>query len=136
MVCASPLGGRQRLYCAVDCRKLAARAAWLEKVYGLTLDDYSAILAYQGGACGICRRPPKRGKSLAVDHSHDDGQRGAVRGLLCFFCNRRVLGARNAEVLIATAKYVQNPPAIEALGRTVLAPGRPRKARRPRKRPR
>lgn len=52
--------------------------------YGMTLADYDAMLARQGGGCAICGRAPVEGKPLHVDHSHDTG---AVRGLLCFRCN-------------------------------------------------
>lgn len=130
--CGGELTGQRRKWCTDGCAKDAARAAWLTTVYGLTVEDYDRILAQQGGACGICRKFPKPGKRLAVDHDH---QTGFVRGLLCFLCNRRVLGARSAAVLIRTAAYVQEPPARAALGRDVIAPGRPAKKRRQRKRP-
>lgn len=132
--CGQLLSGRQRRFCSPGCRSLAARSRWLAQVYGLSVADYNTILEYQQGRCGICRKPPKAGRSLAVDHAHEDGQRGTVRGLLCFFCNKRVLGARSAEVLVKTAEYVTCPPAVVALGRVVVAPGRPKKPRRRRKR--
>jgi hypothetical protein len=49
--------------------------------YGLSLDDYHAILARQGNACAICRKPNAR---LCIDHCHATGK---VRGLLCSKCN-------------------------------------------------
>jgi hypothetical protein len=45
-------------------------------------------------------------------------------------CNKRVLGARSAEVLIKTAAYVTDPPARRVLGDRVAA-GRPPKKRKP-----
>lgn len=62
---------------------LYGRARKLSK-YGLTIDDYDRMFAAQSGACNICRKPPKQGKSLHVDHCHDTGR---IRGLLCFRCN-------------------------------------------------
>jgi hypothetical protein len=59
------------------------RARCLRK-YGMTIADYDRLLAKQHGACAICRRPPKSGKPLNVDHCHTTG---VVRGLLCFRCN-------------------------------------------------
>lgn len=56
--------------------------------YGLTVEDYQAMLAKQQGLCAICRRPPNGGKHsglLVVDHDHDTNK---VRGLLCDPCNR------------------------------------------------
>ncbi len=49
--------------------------------YGLSLQDYRAMLERQGKVCGICKTP---GKPLCVDHSHATGK---VRGLLCRDCN-------------------------------------------------
>jgi len=49
--------------------------------YGLTLQDYRAILERQGNACGICKAPAK---PLCIDHCHATGK---VRGFLCRECN-------------------------------------------------
>ena len=57
------------------------RARWLRR-YGLSLADYDAMLARQGGVCGICKR--QSGIRLCVDHCHATGR---VRGLLCRSCN-------------------------------------------------
>jgi len=50
--------------------------------YGLSDDNYNAILARQHGACGICKRS---GRVLCVDHCHATDK---VRGLLCHNCNK------------------------------------------------
>lgn len=128
--CGSDLVGQQRKWCGPDCSANAARAARLRAIFDISPDEYDQILDYQDGRCAICRRLPKPGKRLAVDHDH---QTGFIRGLLCFMCNRRVLGARSAETLIKTAAYVTDPPARHALGRDVVAPGRPAKKRKPRR---
>lgn len=54
--------------------------------YGITLEDYEAMLERQDGGCAICGRPPQ-GKRLSVDHNHSNGR---VRGLLCVRCNSAV----------------------------------------------
>jgi hypothetical protein len=131
--CQKELVGRQRKWCSETCSKDGARAVRLASIFNLTPDEYDQILAYQGGVCAICGKPPKAGKRLAVDHDH---QTGYVRGLLDFMCNKRVLGARSADVLVKTAAYVTNPPAREALGRDVVAPGRPKKKRTTKRKPR
>lgn len=116
------------MWCSPECSAAAARATRLAAVFSITPEEYDLILEAQQGTCGICDKPPKVGKRLAVDHDHTTG---FIRGLLCFFCNKRVLGARSADVLIRTAAYVQNPPARRVLGDRV-APGRPPSKRKPR----
>jgi hypothetical protein len=64
--------------------KESLRKSHLKRKYGLTPDDYDAMLAAQRGGCAICGAPAPEGQSLHVDHCHDSG---AVRGLLCFRCN-------------------------------------------------
>jgi hypothetical protein len=49
--------------------------------YGLSLQDYRAILARQGSACAICKRSDR---PLCLDHCHATGK---VRGFLCRTCN-------------------------------------------------
>lgn len=68
--------------------------AWnLSKRFGLTVEDYDALLASQGGACACCggvethKYPSGKVKSLSVDHDHQTEQ---VRGLLCVKCNRAI----------------------------------------------
>jgi len=51
--------------------------------------EYEKRLAEQGGVCAICKRPPKPGKRLNVDHNHRTLK---CRGLLCGPCNGRLLG--------------------------------------------
>ena len=65
------------------------RASWLQRTYGLTLDQYKVLDEAQNGKCGICGQPESRlirGRigPLVVDHDHVTGR---VRGLLCHACN-------------------------------------------------
>ena len=55
------------------------------KRYGITLDEYKALLAKQKGKCAICGNGQSSVfVSLDVDHCHRTGK---VRGLLCANCN-------------------------------------------------
>ena len=55
----------------------------LKKTYGITIEDYDAILKAQGGKCAICKGGTSK-NFFAVDHNHKNGR---VRGLLCARCN-------------------------------------------------
>jgi hypothetical protein len=81
------------------------RAGHLKRKYGITIDDYEAMLVAQGGGCAICHAPEPEGHSLHVDHDHDTG---AVRGLLCFNCNAG-LGkfGEDIELLSAAVVYLR-----------------------------
>jgi recombination endonuclease VII len=42
----------------------------LKFVYGISLEEYDAMLARQDGVCAICRNKPDKDKPLCVDHCH------------------------------------------------------------------
>ena len=78
-------------------RRKAAKAAYVQRTYAITDDEYQAVYEAQGGVCAICRRANDRYKHLAVDHDHSccPGSVSCgkcVRALLCKPCNRDVLG--------------------------------------------
>lgn len=79
--------------------KKAQRAGHLKRKFGLTLEQYDAMLAKQGGCCALCRRPP-RTIALHVDHDHATG---AIRGLLCFQCNNALADLQEDPRLLAKA---------------------------------
>jgi hypothetical protein len=69
-----------------------ARRAHLSVNFGISLQEYEALEAAQGGVCAICKKPeealdsrrPGFKRKLAVDHCHTTGK---IRGLLCGCCN-------------------------------------------------
>lgn len=79
----------------------------LQRTYGITQRVYRTMLTTQNGGCAICSRAPRAGKNLHVDHDHKTGR---VRGLLCFRCNRRLLGRglEVPELHEAAAKYLRS----------------------------
>lgn len=56
----------------------------LRRLYGITLDQYNAKAAEQGGRCGLCGRAPETDRRMHVDHDHATGK---IRDLLCHHCN-------------------------------------------------
>lgn len=91
--------------------KLIQRRIALKRKYGLTVEQYQAMLDSQGGLCAICRQPEgktsNRGEpiSLSVDHCHTTGR---VRQLLCVMCNIVVGCSRERpEVLLAAVEYLK-----------------------------
>ena len=92
-------------------RAQRARVDALRRKYGITVGQYEALLAAQGGVCAICLMPETRcvGGSLsplAVDHI-DTESGPVVRGLLCHRCNRAIGLLRDEpDVLRRAADYV------------------------------
>jgi hypothetical protein len=90
------------------------RSRRLLSVYGLSQEDYDAMLERQGGVCAICKRKPDKGKPLCVDHCHVTGE---VRGLLCHKCNSVLaFGNDDPDILRAAIAYLQAALASEASG--------------------
>jgi len=106
-----------------------ARAKRLWDNYKLTIEQYDAILQYQGGVCYAClQSEPVKGRRLAVDHHHSTG---LVRGLLCSRCNPvlgkierafmryglgKVLDLNFVKWIVRIGRYVESEPATKALG--------------------
>lgn len=84
VLCETPFAARSgsAKYCTA-CRELNRRTSRLCR-FGITAQQYDAILARQNGVCAICRSVCKSGRKLSVDHDH---KTGFVRGLLCSRCN-------------------------------------------------
>jgi hypothetical protein len=84
-----------------------ARAAHLKRAYGISIQEYEAILTAQGGGCAICGEPARERSPLHVDHDHRTGQ---IRGLLCFKHNN-ALGDFDDDpyLLRAALRYVEPP---------------------------
>ena len=61
----------------------------LKSKYGLSIEGYDKLFQKQNGCCAICNRPQSNfKKALGVDHNHKTKH---IRGLLCAFCNGRLL---------------------------------------------
>lgn len=94
-----------------------ARRLWV--LYRLTIEEQKQIEAFQGEHSGFRLL---LGKRLGTDHCH---KTGLIRGRLEWRLNRalgmieKAAPTRTAAVLRALAEYLDNPPAVTALGRPV-----------------
>ena len=86
---------------------MGKRATRLRAEYGLTTEQYHAILAHQKGGCAICgrassgvREKNKRERALSVDHCH---KTKCIRGLLCPTCNAGLGHFKDSPALLAKA---------------------------------
>jgi hypothetical protein len=97
----------------------------LKRTYNLTLRQYNLMLKKQKGVCAICGNPPKK-ISLAVDHDHLCCKKPptcgkCTRGLLCFRCNKMVLGrlerfkAQLINIINYLLKYNPKNPLLEGI---------------------
>ena len=115
-----------RLGVTKTCKKCQSKYAreWVEKNpekafnshllrrFGITLDEYNAMLIRQGGVCAVCGELPtsvrnrRKGKQrtfiarLVVDHDHATGM---VRGLLCSSCNTGIGALKDEAVTVRAA---------------------------------
>jgi len=105
------------------CHKEQIRARMLPKVYSITLEQYEAIKAEQGGKCAICQVATGARRSLATDHDHaccsgksSCGQ--CVRGVLCSTCNKMIgFGRDRPEFFQRAIEYLTSPPAHNVIPR-------------------
>lgn len=125
-------------------KALAARKHWLKTRHHMTLEQYEAIKALQGGVCFMCRRANGNTKELAVEHDHAIAREACAhpdkescincwRGLACSVCNG-VLGHARDDVMFfyRCIDYLRNPPASQwkllegiPIHRQFVKPGRP-----------
>lgn len=132
--CGGPIVGRRAdsLYCSASCRVTAEKRRRKERLgggpihfrgpntgrtldkkeynlkrkYGINLEKYNQLLKKQNNCCAICDKHKDEFKiNLAVDHNHITGE---IRGLLCSYCNRYVIGRhRDGNLLRKMAAYVE-----------------------------
>lgn len=76
--------------------------------YGITIEQYDALVRTQGGLCAICKSSDPCGRSNSSWHVDHDHVTGTVRGLLCAKCNRAIgLMGDDADILQAAVYYLK-----------------------------
>lgn len=90
-----------------------AKDKYFKREYGISFEEHKQILVAQNNQCAMCGSTGR----LFVDHDHHQGagNRKAVRGLLCYRCNRYILGNRTLKQIEQSHKYLLNPPAQRVL---------------------
>lgn len=96
-----------------DEQKRHARELRYKRLFDISIEEYDAMLAFQGGGCAICGKPHEK-YNFPVDHEHKSG---IVRGVLCSVCNQLLKEKVNREWLEKALQYIIAPPSFLALGR-------------------
>lgn len=85
----------------------------LRQYYGITIEQYEALLSDQNGKCAGCQTRPDS-KRFAVDHDHKccPGRKSCgkcIRGLLCSRCNT-ALGLMNEDkqIIVRLLTYMES----------------------------
>lgn len=85
-------------------RKEKARWQRIFRVYGITKEQYDEL---DKGFCPVCERVWSGTVRPVVDHDHHTGD---VRGILCFYCNHRVIGRhRDGNLIRRASDYLLEP---------------------------
>lgn len=78
------------------------RGYQLQRLYGITLEEYDAEVARRDGRCDVCHEVPSakgtNGMTLGVEHNHATGE---IRGYADRDCNTMIGGAKDDPVRLA-----------------------------------
>jgi|ERR1700694_15121 len=96
----------RRRYNATETGKHNRRNTYYKSKYGITHEEFDALVAKQNGLCAICGILPV--DRLQVDHEHKTRK---VRGLLCWPCNVMIGIARDNPKILEMAKEYLNAQA-------------------------
>ena len=82
------------------------KCLYLQRTYGITLDEYNQMFTDQNGCCAVCGKHEKEHtKALSVDHDHETGE---VRELLCHACNTSFgLLQEDPEIILSLLAYAR-----------------------------
>lgn len=87
-----------------EAKKDKARWSRILRVYGITKEQYDEI---DLGFCNICLRSWSDTVRPCVDHDHITGD---IRGIICLYCNHRIVGRhRDADLMDRVSSYLRGP---------------------------
>jgi hypothetical protein len=83
-------------------RKKAKKLKWSSRFYE---KERAEFFKKQDGKCAICGKSQSDFKRrLNLDHSHKTGQ---IRGLLCYYCNKFLVGRHTLESATKLVNYLR-----------------------------
>jgi len=104
-LCKAPGCDKPRACSGTYCQTHYMRPRKRLNRYGLTHEQFEAMLASQDGRCAVCQTPKTKGVGWCVDHDHVTGQ---VRGILCDACNKGIGFLQDdPDVIAGAAWYVR-----------------------------
>ena len=80
----------------------------IKRKYGITWDQYEALLEEQGGVCKICQEDNR----LVVDHDHRTSE---IRGIICHRCNVGLASFQDRKDLLMNAINYLDPDGFKNL---------------------
>lgn len=106
---------RRRTVREPDVVRRRKKDGQLRSQFGITLDEFEAMVFLQDNLCMKCGEPEtstddRTGevRALCVDHCHDTGR---VRGLLCARCNAGIGALGDSiEGLLEAIRYLESAP--------------------------
>lgn len=108
--CRGARKGHSRFTRCRPCRTLQAREYRYLKRFGLTWEEYQAMLVKQNYRCLACGRLADRGRgpwstrpSLVLDHDHETGKH---RALVCNRCNWAIGILEDTKLVKRLKKYL------------------------------
>jgi hypothetical protein len=97
-----------------NCHRIKSKKLHIRKTYGITFEELKERMKKQNNQCLICKREFKDLSEIGrynisyprIDHNHKTGE---IRGILCDYCNRMLLGAvdDNIFILVNAIKYLK-----------------------------
>lgn len=87
-------------------RSAIQRRHKLKQRYGITPEEFDAMLLAQGNCCAVCKSPdPRHSRGWRVDHNH---QTGKIRGVVCNPCNVAIgMAHEDPGVMFQIAVYLK-----------------------------